>query len=346
MTSFLLTCGCSSDPSDTSQNSEKDTESETLSTETSSETVIETETEKGDDNVPRENPVLYQIAPDKNMLLNCYVIKTATGKLIVIDGGGAGSDINSGYLYKKLQEISGEKEPVIEAWFLSHMHDDHVKEFTLIGTNKRKKMTVNNVYFNFPSREFMNTSEGGKYAFLYDELEQSYDRFMGKGEFAKTNAKTAFEGDVIDIDGIKFEILMTVTDEEKETNINDTSMIFRVTIEGQTILFLGDAYLFQSQRLIDKYGDDLKSDMVQMAHHGQNGVSKEAYEKIAPTLCLWPIPIWVYQNAQGVYQTTEVRNWMAAMGVKYHLVAGVDLTQSLTFPVDFSTLEEFDIEPK
>ena len=86
--------------------------------------------------------------------------------------------------------------------------------------------------------------------------------------------------------------------------------------------------------------------MVQMAHHGQNGVSKEAYEKIAPTLCLWPIPIWVYQNAQGVYQTTEVRNWMAAMGVKYHLVAGVDLTQSLTFPVDFSTLEEFDIEPK
>ena len=43
---------------------------------------------------------------------------------------------------------------------------------------------------------------------------------------------------------------------------------------------------------------------------------KEAYEKIAPTLCLWPIPIWVYQNAQGVYQTTEVRNWMAAMGVK------------------------------
>ena len=40
------------------------------------------------------------------MLMNCYAIKTKNGKLIVIDGGGAGSEKNNGYLYKKLQEIS------------------------------------------------------------------------------------------------------------------------------------------------------------------------------------------------------------------------------------------------
>lgn len=346
--------GCADKPAETTNSSQTSAEESTPSdaqTEAETQPDVQTDaqtdaqTEEGGEDVPKQAPVLYQIAPDQNMLLNSYVIKTSSGKLIVIDGGGAGSPGKSGYLYNKLQEISGQEEPVVEAWFLSHMHDDHVTEFTIVGTNRRKKMSVNNIYMNFPSREFMNTAEGGKFAYLYDDIEAAYDKFIGKGEFEKTNGKNVFEGDIIDIDGIKFEILLTVSDKETEPNINDTSLIFRVEIEGQTVLFLGDAHLVQSSRLIEKYGDDLKSDMVQMSHHGQNGVTRAAYEKIAPTLCLWPTPIWVYKNADGIYQTTAVRNWMMDMGVKYHLVAGVSLTQSLTFPVDFSTLEENDITP-
>lgn len=292
-----------------------------------------------------EAPTLYQIAPDKSMLLNCYLIKTCHGKYILIDGGGAGSSANSGYLYNKLVEITGEKEPEIEAWFFSHMHDDHVTEFSLMAKNEKAKIKVNNVYFNFPSREFMKSSEDGQFAYLYNGMQMAYDKHMGQGAFEKTNSKTAFEGDVFDIDGVKIEILMTVTDAETESNINDTSMIFRATIEGQTILFLGDAYFHEGDRLARKFGKDLKSDFVQMAHHGQNGVNRHVYEQVDPTACLWPTPIWVYENPKGIYQTTEVRQWMTDLGVKYHFVAGVSLTQSFTFPVDFSTIEEFSVAP-
>ena len=290
-------------------------------------------------------PVLYQITPDCDMLMNCYAIKTKNGKLIVIDGGGAGSEKNNGYLYKKLQEISGEESPTVDAWFLSHMHDDHTNEFIIIGNDESKKITVKNVYMNFASREFMKSSEGGHFAYLYDGIISAYDRFFGKGAFEKANGKTAFEGDIIEIDGIKIEIMLTVSDEEKEKNINDTSMIFRAYIDGQSILFLGDGHVEVSERLIEKYGDALKSDIVQMAHHGQNGVTFEVYKTVSPKLCLWPTPIWVYENKQGIYQTTEVRRFMMDMGVKYHIVAGVDLTRSLTFPVDFETLSENDITP-
>ncbi len=290
-------------------------------------------------------PVLYQITPDCDMLMNCYVIKTAGGHLIVIDGGGAGSEKNNGYLYKKLQEISGEDCPTIDAWFLSHMHDDHTNEFIIIGNDKTKNITVKNVYMNFASREFMKSSEGGHFYYLYDGIVSAYDRFFGTGAFEKANGKTAFEGDIIEIDGVRFEIMLTVSDDEKENNINDTSMIFKVYINGQNILFLGDGYLEVSERLIEKYGDALKSDIVQMAHHGQNGVTFDVYKTVCPKLCLWPTPIWVYENKQGIYRTTEVRRWMMDMGVKYHIVAGVDLTQSLTFPVDFESLSENDITP-
>ena len=312
-------------------------EETTLPAETEEETTAEETTKETE-----LSPVLYQIAADQNMLQNCYLIKTRNGKYILIDGGGAGST-NTNYLANALRELTGTTQIEIEAWFLSHMHDDHVTEFVLLSQHPRAKVTVNNVYMNFPSREFMNTSEQGRFGYLYDDIQGAYDHFIGEGEFAKTNGKTAFTGDVIDIDGVKIEILMTVTDEETEGNINDTSMIFKVTIEGQTILFLGDAYIHEGNRLLAQYGENLKCDMVQMAHHGQNGVTKEVYQAINPTLCLWPTPIWVFENNSGIYQTDEVRSWMADMGVKYHVIAGEHLTTSLTFPVDFNALEEYSI---
>ena len=309
-------------------------------------TTLEEETTDVETEDPKTGPVLYQIMPNKDVLQNCYLIKTKNGKYIVIDGGDAGQDAIRGYLYRQLSEIM-EIRPgqsvEIEAWFMSHMHDDHVTEFTILPEGQRFPIKVNNVYMNFPSRDFMSRAEKGQYAYLYDDMQVAYDRFMGEGEFEKTGGKNVFTGDVIEIDGVKIEILMTVTDEETEGNINDTSLIFRVTMEGQTILFLGDAYIHEGNRLLEQYGDALKSDIVQMAHHGQNGVSKEVYEAIAPTLCLWPTPIWVFENNAGIYQTDEVRGWMADMGVKYHIVAGEHLTQSLTFPVDFDSLEEYPI---
>lgn len=323
-------------------------EETTMAEETTLEetTTEETSTEETTTEAPKTYPVLYQIMPHKDVLQNCYLIKTANGKYILIDGGDAGQDAVRGYLYRQLSdimEIRPGQAVEIEAWFLTHMHDDHVTEFTMMPEGHRFPIKVNNVYMNFPSREFMNQSEGGASAHLYDGVQAAYDRFIGEGEFEKTGGKTAFTGDVIEIDGVKIEILMTVTDEETESNINDTSMIFRVTMEGQTILFLGDAYIPEGNRLLQQYGKDLKSDIVQMAHHGQNGVSREVYEAIDPTMCLWPTPIWVFENNAGIYQTDEVRSWMADMDVKYHIVAGEHLTQSLTFPVDFDSLTEYPI---
>ena len=296
---------------------------------------------------PHDGPVLYQLGPDNKMLMMGYVIKTRNNKFIVIDGGGVGKK-SKGYLLSALQEITGQEVPEIEAWFLTHLHDDHVTEFcdlTSYYDEELGEIKIKNVYFNFPSMDFMERAEAGKYAYLRNDVKRGYDRIKGAGEFDRINGKNIFEGDTIEIDGVKFDILLTGTDAEQETTINDTSVIFRVTIDNQTILFLGDAYIPEGQRLLEKYGDALKSDIVQMAHHGQSGVEKDVYEAIDPTLCLWPTPEWVYNNTNGNLQTLEVRQWMMDMGVKYHMISGVDFTQYLNLPVDFSKLKERDITP-
>lgn len=288
--------------------------------------------------------VLHQLCPDELMLGNSYVIKTKNDKLIVIDGGGVHFD-DSGYLYSELQRISNKEVPEVEAWILSHLHDDHVTEFTLLVNDASKKVVINNVYINLPSKAFMNSSEKGKYSYLHDDVHAAYDKLFGAGAFNAINGKNVFEGDTVEIDGVILDFLIAVTDEEVETNINDTSLIFRATIEGQTVLFLGDANVYEGNRLLEKYGSELKSDMVQMAHHGQAGVAESVYKAILPTVCLWPSPAWVYDNWSNTLQTFEVRQWMANLGVKYHVIAGLHMNQALYFPVDYSKMTVVNCAP-
>lgn len=37
----------------------------------------------------------------------------------------------------------------------------------------------------------------------------------------------------------------------------------------------------------------LKCDIVQVAHHGQNGVGYEVYKALRPSVALWPTPVAV-----------------------------------------------------
>ena len=66
----------------------------------------------------------------------------------------------------------------------------------------------------------------------------------------------------------------------------------------------------------------LKSDGVQMAHHGQNGASKEVYNAISPEICFFSTPKWLYNNDNGGgynsgrWKSITVREWIKEIGAK------------------------------
>ncbi len=106
---------------------------------------------------------------------------------------------------------------------------------------------------------------------------------------------------------------------------NNTTAVFRMTTMGQSVLFLGDAA--EPEGLMLKYYHDknaansnnyfsLKSDIVQMAHHGQNAVPKSVYVAIDPDIALWPSPDWVYSPSSSSELTTNyTKQWMKELGV-------------------------------
>jgi len=79
-------------------------------------------------------------------------------------------------------------------------------------------------------------------------------------------------------------------------NFNATSLIFRITAMGQTFMFLGDADPTSIGILAAKYGAALKSDVVQVAHHGYYGGTKEGYDLIDAPIVLWPVPWYHPKN--------------------------------------------------
>ncbi|MBQ9151606.1 MAG: hypothetical protein IJX72_05090, partial [Clostridia bacterium] len=308
------------DPSETTAEAE---------TEETAATSAEETTEAVTEPVEPAAVTLYQLAPEKNSLMESYVIKTANGKLIVIDGGidGEGKD-RAPYMPAALRAIAGVGEDEyfeVEAWFLSHAHKDHMYELSKMmrDYSEDSNYKINNIYFDFPEfgtaeypaqngdmeisqiRENMN-QYGEVIGVQVKEGSTYYDDLNG----AVINAESVAKGLSFEIDGVKIDVLQTWSQEDGTSNLNDTSLVIRMWIGEQSVLFLNDLGSIGGRRLLNTYGEQLGSDIVQMAHHGQAGVNKDVYDAIDADVHLWPTPIWVWNNANQTYQIDEVREWL------------------------------------
>ena len=67
--------------------------------------------------------ILHQLKTDGRVLDGMsYVIQCADGSTVVIDG----SMYEDGeLLYAFLRQLAGDKDPVVDAWFITHAHPDH-----------------------------------------------------------------------------------------------------------------------------------------------------------------------------------------------------------------------------
>ena len=95
-------------------------------------------------------------------------------------------------------------------------------------------------------------------------------------------------------------------------------------------MFLGDLGVEGGIQLIETVpSEELKCEFVQMAHHGQNGVSQEFYRMIRPKICLFDAPLWLWENylpeaepvkGSGPFKTLLTRAWMEELGVETYCV--------------------------
>mgnify|MGYP004599615071 FL=1 len=254
---------------------------------------------------------LTQLSDHSKRQMMGYILKTKNNKIIVIDGGTTDDTEN---LIKQINKHGGK----VDAWFLTHLHDDHLGAFSNIANDKQ--IQIGKIYCSFNEYSWYEENEPSRAEFSKQILEiLKQDDIKDKVEEVSLNQD-------INIDDVKIEILGIKNPEITENAGNEQSMVVKFDTGKTTFLVLGDTGIKSSEKLLNTQKEKLKSDIVQMAHHGQNGATKELYEQINPTICMWPTPEWLWNNdsgegkGSGPWKTLETRLWMEELKVKKNYV--------------------------
>ena len=218
-----------------------------------------------------------------------YVLRLKDGRFVVWDGGMPWPEYEERLLtVLQNQNVLGEK-PIIALWILTHAHPDHTGVFDLFADKHLNDVTVQQVMHNFHG-DYQSKGLAAYHA----RLRRQINRFGAK----LVKAHTGMELSVADA---KIEVLFEheMVAPMHVGNLNMASVVTRLWVEGQSVLFLADHAdcnanekyrYFNNGAMRRMYGAYLKSDMVQVAHHGLGGgASRELYEMIDAKFVLWPI---------------------------------------------------------
>ncbi len=257
--------------------------------------------------------VMWQL-PDVNTPQKmAYVIRTCTGETIVIDGGW---DKDVPYLLDLIKTECGGK---VDAWFLTHAHSDHCYAIAEIATNHMDEIEISNLYYNFPSQEWLDKYEPN----CKDETRRIYE---GLAKYTKP-FRAPKVNEVFEYGPLTIKCLNDFDPNITKNAINNSSICLRLDVAGKSILILGDLGIEGGNRLAEMQSADvLKCDFCQMAHHGQNGVTREFYNIVKPTVCLWPTPNWLWHvdsgkgYGSGPWATLQTRAWMDELEAQKHFV--------------------------
>ena len=215
--------------------------------------------------------------PDNNMTpktANCgmlYAIRLSDNSLFMIDGGFylQWNEEAAEGLWQFLRHITGTPENGtvrISAWYFTHTHADHIDGCVKLLNRHHDQIKVERMLFNFPLYSALGGYEPSRY-YVGEQLNKWYP---------EVKVLKLHTGQKFCLADMQVEVLYTQEDAVTTEEItkfpmrdgNCMSSILKLTINGKTIMMLGDTNI-ESEEFLTKYTcrEIWKSDMVQLAHH-------------------------------------------------------------------------------
>ena len=236
--------------------------------------------------------------------INCgmlYVVRLSDNSVVLVDGGHLyqASDEAINGLLSFLHEITGtaDGETIrVAAWYITHAHGDHVTGTAKLFNRYHDQISLERVMYNIPSYQVRS----GGYDDYTTTAKSIVRKYYPDVQFLKLHT-----GQNFNLSDMGVEILYTHEDavslaqfEEAAKNGGDvqfplgdyncTSTILRLTVDGQTVLLLGDTNV-EAERVVKNFfpASVWKSDVVQIAHHCFNYLDT-LYPMIAAPMALLP----------------------------------------------------------
>ena len=212
-----------------------------------------------------------------------YVFTLSDGSYIIYDGGLKG---DAEHLIDFIQENnkSADGKVTVAAWIITHAHDDHYECLKTVLENFSDKLNIEQFIFNEARKEYFVNDKG------FDDFLTSNIHELADDKFPNLKYVRLHTGQRMAVRDCIIEAFFTHEDlyPSMIEGMNATSLITKVYIGGQTFMFLADDE-GQSDLILPKmYSKALKSDFVQVAHHGYSGGTDELYDLISPEYAMWP----------------------------------------------------------
>lgn len=234
------------------------------------------------------------------------VIRLEDGRFIVVDGG-FNNAASANNLLAVLREqskdyIKSPKDINVAAWIITHAHGDHSG---MIGKRYEtfRSITVEEFLVNFISDSEREKAIAGIPNNWSSGEGGGYSNVITAANALGAKVRTVHVGQDYYYGDAKLEVLYTIESFGPTicNAFNTTSLVIKATIQGTTFMITGDATGNGLQATAKAFGDYLKSDIVQVSHHGYTTWHNDAgtimaYKFMAPTTLLWPQGGHAYPN--------------------------------------------------
>ncbi|MBQ6339261.1 MAG: MBL fold metallo-hydrolase [Kiritimatiellae bacterium] len=262
---------------------------------------------------------MYMFANRGNAQMLSTLFRSPSGKVAMVDGGWP-KDAED-LLLPTLKALGG----TVDTWFLTHAHGDHYG--ALADIVKRPDcggLKIGRVVHNFLPLDFIAATEKASIPYVTPFLED-----LGKSGL---RVEKPAAGQTFDLgEGLAFECLNDYDLSMRNNSINNSSICYRVTNGGKSILVTGDIGVEMGDKLLNiQPPEKIKSDVVFLSHHGQCGANKNFYAAVKPEICVWPTPQWLWDNnigggvGSGPWRTNFTKCWMQELGVKRQILLTKD----------------------
>lgn len=222
----------------------------------------------------------------------CLLIQCPDYSFFVVDSGHYFQFNDNDRIHKFMRERTPEGQKiVVNGWFITHAHTDHISKLIDFLIYNTDDVIIEGFYQNLISENYYEDREN------HEENEMAVKLFNLLEKYPAPVYKL-HTGMRFYIRNLAFDVLGTHEDIYPEAidDYNDSSCILMAEAEGSKIFIPGDAAVEASKKLEARYKNALKCDVVQVAHHGHTGLSKELYELLGADTAVYPVTRIFYEE--------------------------------------------------
>ena len=215
----------------------------------------------------------------------CLLIQCPDDSFFVVDSGHYFQMNDNDRLYRFMRERTPEgKKVTVCGWLITHAHTDHVSKLMDFLKYNTRDTVIEGFYQNLLPADYA-VWDGN-----HEEAETAEKLFAALADFPAPVYKL-HTGMRFYVRNLSFDVLSTFEDifPEEIDDYNDSSAVVMLEAEGSKVFIPGDAAVKASHLLEARWGETLRCDVAQIAHHGHTGLSERCYEYLHADTVVFPV---------------------------------------------------------